>query len=134
MKAVSASIQCPSCSGPLQTRALECVPCGVELKGHFEQNEFASLDVDSLHLLRIFIHCEGSIREMEAALGLSYPTIKARLAELRKRLAPPEPVAAPPAPPLFQAADAGAVLDAFQAGKIPYEQALKALRKRKKEV
>jgi hypothetical protein len=49
-------------------------------------NEFADLDADDLHLLRIFVVCEGRIRDMEAALGVSYPTVKSRLAALRGRL------------------------------------------------
>ncbi len=49
-------------------------------------NEFATLSQEDLHFLRIFIHTEGHIREMESALGVSYPTVKARLAELKARL------------------------------------------------
>jgi hypothetical protein len=85
----------------LTIAALECKPCELRLEGHFVTepptgNEFSNLPDEDLHLLRIFVHCEGSIREMESALGVSYPTIKSRLAKLRESLkpVPSEPKAA----------------------------------------
>lgn len=80
-------VACPVCQGPLAPVRLRCEPCDLSIEGHFVISEFAALDPDELHFLRIFIRCEGSIREMESALGLSYPTIKSRLANLKRRLA-----------------------------------------------
>jgi hypothetical protein len=78
----------------MRPAVLACEPCGLRLEGRFEAgstsgasgNEFAQLGPDELHLLRIFVHCEGSIRDMEAALGISYPTVKSRVAALKLRL------------------------------------------------
>ena len=39
-----------------------------------------------MHFLRIFVHSEGKIREIEKALGVSYPTVKARLTNLKEKL------------------------------------------------
>ncbi len=77
---------CPACHGPLQIHALNCEPCAVVLSGSFAQNEFTLLDGDDLHFLRIFIQAEGRIRDMEAPLGWTYPTIRARLSKLKQRL------------------------------------------------
>ncbi|MDX9731095.1 MAG: DUF2089 family protein [Bdellovibrionales bacterium] len=90
---------CPACRGPLTTVALQCAPCDLKVEGKFPTfgpnsgptSEFQSLKEDELHFLRIFIHCEGSIREMESALGVSYPTIKARIAALKEKLSPIAP-------------------------------------------
>ncbi len=60
--------------------------CGLQVETRYAGNEFSALDDESLHMLRIFVACEGRIRDMEAALGVSYPTVKTRLAELRTRL------------------------------------------------
>lgn len=60
--------------------------CGLRLQASYPRNEFARLDDDALHLLRIFVACEGRIRDMERALGVSYPTVKSRLAGLRETL------------------------------------------------
>lgn len=84
---------CPTCQMELTITALACKPCELRLEGHFVRtlsagNEFSNLPDEDLHLLRIFVHCEGSIREMESALGVSYPTIKSRLAKLRENLKP----------------------------------------------
>ena len=49
-------------------------------------NEFGSLTPDELHFLRVFIYCEGRIRDMEAALGVSYPTVKGHLATIKQKL------------------------------------------------
>jgi hypothetical protein len=73
--------------------ALRCEACEVEVAGKFEMNEFCTLAEEDLHLLRIFVLCEGRIRDMESALGASYPTIKARLARLREILAAKRPAA-----------------------------------------
>jgi len=86
MKRMDTNISCPSCQSPMQTKVLGCDPCGVKIEGRFQANEFARLQGEDLHLLRIFIFCEGKIRDMEKALGVSYPTIKARIAALKETL------------------------------------------------
>ena len=77
---------CPACDGRLVPRELACKDCGLVVKTHFAGNEFVGLDEDNLHVLRIFVACEGRIRDMERALGVSYPTVKSRLATLRNAL------------------------------------------------
>ena len=59
---------CPSCGQPMSPCVLECRTCQLRLEGDFRQNEFSTLEDEFLHLLRIFVTCEGRIREMEAAL------------------------------------------------------------------
>jgi hypothetical protein len=86
MKKHDSSIDCPTCHGPLNPRVLACSACDIKVEGHFQQNEFASLNESDLHFLRIFIFCEGRIRDMERSLGVSYPTIKAKVAALKDSL------------------------------------------------
>src|SRR4051812_24482547 len=86
MKVTPSNIRCPACQGALQPTVLSCTQCDLKVEGRFETNEFATLSPEDLHFLRIFIHSEGRIREMESALGLSYPTIRSRLSDLKKRL------------------------------------------------
>lgn len=78
--------ECPACRGRLYPKVLHCADCGLDVTTRYAGNEFADLDADDLHLLRIFVVCEGRIRDMEAALGVSYPTVKSRLSALRGRL------------------------------------------------
>jgi hypothetical protein len=83
MHKISSNIHCPSCNGQLRPKILVCENCDLTVEGPFQFNEFATLAAEDLHFLRIFIQSEGRIRDMEPALGLSYPTIRSRLAELK---------------------------------------------------
>jgi hypothetical protein len=124
--------ECPSCHGALVPRKLVCTACDLSLEGPFSQshltpssasNEFASLPDEDLHLLRIFVHCEGSIRQMESALGLSYPTIKSRLARLRQRLKTEAPQ------PNIAFASIEDVLAALERGEITAADSVELIRK-----
>ena len=120
---------CPACQGRLYPKLLCCADCGLEVSTRYGSNEFADLELEDLHLLRIFVVCEGSIRDMEAALGVSYPTVKSRLAALRARLGlasdvvKDKPKAAIPEPTTAQE-----VLDQLADGNLTYEQALPKIR------
>ena len=94
----------------------------------YADNEFQNLDADSLHLLRVFIACEGRIRDMERALGVSYPTVKSRLAALRSSVGLGDVPTPTPAPkPTQQAAE---VLDRMEAGEIDFDEAIRQLKAR----
>lgn len=78
--------ECPSCGGGLTVTHLHCKGCDLELRGEFEANEFARLSQEKLGFLRVFVGSRGNLREVEAALGISYPTIRARLDALLDEL------------------------------------------------
>jgi len=120
------NIRCPSCQGSLTPSALHCATCDLTITGNFATNEFASLEQDDLHFLRIFVHCEGRIRDMESALGVSYPTIKARLAKLKETLAidaAPLPLQSPE--PMHN------VIKELDAGRVSFEDAMERLKRMK---
>jgi hypothetical protein len=109
----------------MHVRELECPSCDIQVRGHYRENEFARLQPDLLHFLRIFIVCEGKIRDMERALGVSYPTVKARLSLLKDALQEPEPEASPDEreAPLD-------VLSKIESGELSVTEGLKQLKKR----
>ena len=120
------SIQCPSCGGALIPVELRCESCEISVLGRFVANEFALLREEDLHFLRIFVRCEGRIRDMESAMGVSYPTIKARMAQLKQALAnAPAPLAAE-SPEKRTPVD---VLKDLEAGRISYDHALEQIRR-----
>jgi hypothetical protein len=148
--AISTHIRCPACQGALLPTQLHCGACDLTLTGKFPSNEFASLGEEDLHFLRIFVLTEGRIRDMESALGVSYPTIKSRMAHLKATLAaqsPEAPAAAAPTvpPPVARPEVAGPeaeepaalkVLQDLQSNRLTFEQAmvrLKALKDLKGE-
>jgi hypothetical protein len=134
---IDANVRCPSCNGQLYPRVLVCDSCGVKVEGEFVMNEFGSLTPDELHFLRVFIYCEGRIRDMEAALGVSYPTVKGHMASIKEKLnlasALPSPSSGRPAAPPAGASAADEVLDGLEAGQISYKEAIRLLRAKKKE-
>ncbi len=77
---------CPACGGKLSVVETACDACGTLVRGRFEQNEFARLGAEDLSFLRAFIAARGSIKDVEAALGISYPTVRARLEKLIEAL------------------------------------------------
>ena len=107
------------------TRVMACPDCGLRIESEFLENEFAHLDEDALHFLRVFIHCEGRIRDIEAALGISYPTVKARIAELKRRLGMTD---ATTTDEVSSSTDSvGDVLDRLESGEIDYEEAMRRI-------
>ena len=52
---------------------------GVSIEGGFEPPQLARLSAEDQVFVAAFLKSHGSIKEMEAVFGVSYPTIKARL-------------------------------------------------------
>lgn len=142
---IDANIRCPSCNGQLFPRVLVCDSCGLKVEGEFVLNEFDSLGPDELHFLRVFIHCEGRIRDMEAALGVSYPTVKGLLASIKEKLSRTSPRFAASAPNTERADGTAAetdgasgeaspdeVLTRLESGQISYKDAVRMLRAARK--
>ncbi len=134
---IDANVRCPSCGGQLYPRVLVCDACGIRVEGEFVLNEFGSLTPDELHFLRVFIYCEGRIRDMEAALGVSYPTVKARLVTIKEKLNLTHPHFAgktaagegeQAAVEAAGGASTEAVLERLDAGSITYKEALRLMR------
>ena len=68
--------QCPVCGEPLNVTRLTCGHCGTELTGSFSGCRFCRLEEKHLRFVETFLRCRGSIKEVEKALGVSYPTVK----------------------------------------------------------
>ncbi len=136
MSVLTLSTPCPACSATMRVGALVC-SCGVRVEGAVSTNEFATLVPDDLHLLRIFVMCEGRIRDMEAALGVSYPTVKARLKDLKRVLRlGDEPGATETADEVqhesggFAPDEVHDLLDQLESGEVTAAQAIIALARR----
>lgn len=68
--------RCPVCGGELSVVSLSCKHCGTDLNGSFAPCKFCSLEEKHLKFVETFLRCRGSIKEVEKALGVSYPTVK----------------------------------------------------------
>jgi hypothetical protein len=78
---------CPQCSKTMKVSVLHCHDCDVDLKAHFEDNPLLNLNAEMMHFLNVFILSEGKIGDMEKALGISYPTVKNKLQQLKTLVA-----------------------------------------------
>jgi hypothetical protein len=69
------------CSGELLVTRLECSACGTDVTGRFTLGALAGLREPHASLIEMFLRKHGNVKEMERELGLSYPTVRARLEE-----------------------------------------------------
>ncbi|MBK6563415.1 MAG: DUF2089 domain-containing protein [Dehalococcoidia bacterium] len=70
---------CPSCDSALVVRRLECPSCGVGVDGRFDAGPLARLNREQLSFVETFLRARGKIKDVEEELGISYPTVVARL-------------------------------------------------------
>ncbi|HEY4945156.1 MAG TPA: DUF2089 domain-containing protein [Candidatus Limnocylindrales bacterium] len=92
---------CPICGGELAVTRLHCRSCATTLEGDFNVGRFARLSREQFALLESFLRSKGNLKEMERELGISYPTVRARVEALLRALGlgdgttlddePPEP-------------------------------------------
>ena len=71
-----APAQCPVCGERMLVTKLRCSHCGTELSGEFAPCRFCRLEEKHLQFVETFLRCRGSIKEVERALGVSYPKVK----------------------------------------------------------
>ena len=79
-------VRCPSCGRNMAPVKLHCGNCDLSLEGHFEMEAIASLSSEDLALAIAFIRSYGSIKKLQDALGVSYPTARAKLEKLVEKL------------------------------------------------
>jgi hypothetical protein len=71
--------QCPVCDAALQVTELSCTRCETRLAGIFPPPPLARLPLEHQRFVEVFLRCRGVLRDVERALGVSYPTVRARL-------------------------------------------------------
>ena len=77
---------CPVCASELAVTRLHCRSCGTTLEGDFSVGRFGRLTREQLVLLESFLRSRGNLRDMERELGISYPTVRARVEALVRAL------------------------------------------------
>ena len=117
-------IQCPSCHGNLSVTRQECPSCAIKFEGDFALPSLLRLTPAQLDFVEVFVKNRGIIREVERELGVSYPTVRARLDEVIAALGFTDRRSDETASP---AARRRAILADLKAGRITSEEALAAL-------
>jgi hypothetical protein len=74
--------RCPVCADELRISRLRCDTCGSAIEGNFSLGRLQRLTREQLQFVEIFLKCRGKIKDVEDELGVSYPTVVARLNEV----------------------------------------------------
>jgi hypothetical protein len=115
------------------------------VSGVFDRGRLINLPEPHASLLELFLRVRGNVKDVERQLGLSYPTVRARLEEAfaaaRPKLEPPPAPAGSSgsagrasgartadAPAAAAAARRAAVLDQLERGEISAQEAAARLR------
>ena len=77
---------CPVCAHELVVTRLRCGECGTTIEGEFGVGRFGRLTRDQTQVLESFLRSRGNLRDMERELGISYPTVRARVEALVRAL------------------------------------------------
>ncbi len=114
--------QCPVCNSTLEIKEYHCTKCDTTIRGNFEVGDLASLSATQQEFVKTFICNQGNIKEVEKALGISYPTVKNRLTEIVNVLCPSSNIE--------NKEFSTSVLDEIDRGEISVEEAIKKIKKR----
>jgi hypothetical protein len=73
---------CPSCSGNLEVKSLQCPACSTRVEGNFKLPLLVTLHEDEQEFIIEFVKSSGSLKEMSKHLKLSYPGVRNKLDEI----------------------------------------------------
>lgn len=107
----------------IEVERVRLIAADVVVEGRFALPPLARLKAEDQIFVAAFVHCHGSIKQMEKYFGVSYPTIKNRLNRLGAELPFAEIEPLPPSP-------AGDVLDQIERGELTVAQALERLKEK----
>ncbi len=96
---------------------------GVRIEGEFELPPLARLRYEDQVFVGEFVRNHGSIKDMEKAFGISYPTVKNRLNRIAEQLKLVQVEVEPPAPSRDD------VLAMLERGEISADEAEERLRR-----
>ncbi|MCK4453688.1 DUF2089 domain-containing protein [candidate division WOR-3 bacterium] len=112
---------CPSCGEKMVISELKCSKCDLRVKKDFFSCDFCQLSEDDYEFLKIFLRTQGKITDIEKILGLSYPTIKAKIDNLLKNLK---------LSPIEEKQDP---IEALSQGELSVDEAVAILKQRRKK-
>lgn len=78
--------RCPACGGELRVKALQCASCKTVVEGEYILSKFLTLTDDQLRFCELLIRNRGNLKDVCAALGISYPTARNRMDDLVRAL------------------------------------------------
>ena len=119
---------CPVCGETLNVTRLHCSNCDTSLEGNFLLGRLSRLNADQLYFVETFLRCEGTLKRVEKELGISYPTVRARLEDAIRAMGFEVVSDYVDQPGRLSESERGAILDRLGRGEITSEEALSMLR------
>ncbi len=83
---------CPICKQELKIKEVHCDRCKVTYRGDFAGSWLAAFSESQLEFIKLFLLVQGNLKELQNQLGISYPTVKSRLADIIRIITKKEPV------------------------------------------
>ena len=77
-------VNCPVCKSELKIRKYHCPNCDISIEGSFSRSWLEGLSASQLEFIKLFLLVQGNLKELQKRLGISYPTIKNRIADINK--------------------------------------------------
>jgi len=120
---------------PVVVERVRLIETNIAIEGEFDLPPLARLTSEDQVFVMAFVRCEGTIKEMEKAFGVSYPTIKARLNKISSQFQLIEALPLgnedqPPKPPAAgRKAAKESVIAALEKGEITAAEAIERLSK-----
>jgi hypothetical protein len=127
MKRITMPTACPACGHALEVLRLGCSECGTAIEGRYALGRLGQLSKTQLEFVEVFMECRGKIKDVEQRLGVSYPTVVARLDEVVAAMEPRAEGDAEPRPKGERGRHAE-VLEALERGEITAAEASARLR------
>ncbi len=78
--------RCPVCEGSLKAIKLKCESCGTVIENSFDFPPLMKLSKEHMEFAEVFLKCRGNIKDVEKELGISYPTVRAKLDQVIEAL------------------------------------------------
>lgn len=75
-------VHCPSCSSMLTVTELTCSNCETRVSGNYMLPVLMQLTAEEQEFILRFFLSSGSLKEMSAQTGKSYPTVRNRLDDM----------------------------------------------------
>lgn len=113
--------ECPVCSSALYASKLTCKTCGTVIESEFELSRFELLNKEQLNFVEIFLRCRGIIKDVEKEMGISYPTVRAKLDDVIRSLGYKVEEST--------SSDISTIIDSLEKGEIQIEEAIKKIKK-----
>jgi hypothetical protein len=126
---------------PIVVERVRLAGQAIHIEGEFELPPLARLSTEDQVFVMAFLRSDGSIKELERSFGISYPTVKSRLARIAAQFefvetsyvksrpaAAPAPPAPPAPPPLtLTPVEKSEILDRLERGEVTPAEAIRRL-------